>query len=241
MYYIVKGPCCLCEALCKGLSESCTCLKGICGGFRNLCDDTFGMVYRKPTGGYVMFTILLMLVAIALAITAYLEMKCSSELTNAKNALLVVVAFGIIHCGCVIWIQKQIVADIDKQIEEQGEAQTIGKPGGVDDQTDKKVVERNNYDDYAKVRDAIWTIIKFDFVFLFYFLFCPASFAMGCYGMSLVDACSKNSWAASWAFGALIFYNCCCGLYFLGILCKVGCGKGKERVKKKIPAKGTSA
>jgi len=232
MYYLISGPCKLCSAACEGISkictESCKCCNGICAGIKNCWSDTFGDVYHKPIGGYVVFTWLFMIVVIAMGVVGYAEITCekTEDNKNAKNMLIVAALFAVVHSACAYYIQrkilKNIVDAIDKEEDEKGAA------GTPKDQRDYDITS-----DYrSRVRKAIWEVVKYDFLFLFYFIFCPASFACGIYGISLIPKCTdKESFAGTLSFGVLIFYNIGGILYFFALMCGIACGAGKDKVK----------
>lgn len=204
---------------------------------KSFWNDTLGMVYYQPIGGYVIFTWLCMLLTIAISIYSYLEMKCSGSTTeNAQTAMLVTLVCAVIHCLCVFWIQRRILKSIRKTMD--AEYQEKGTPEEARDYD----IE-DNYK--SRVRTAICEVLKYDFVFCLYFFFAPAAFGVGCWGMTLLNdknGCTEASYA-SWAFGILIFYNLCGGLYFFFLMCGIACGAGKEKVKtqvKKTKGKGAS-
>jgi len=230
MYYLFKAPCLCCDAMCTGISvlckESCKCCHGICSGLQDCWNETIGGIYHKPVGGYVILTWLTMMVTSALSGIAWSTINCDKDEsdTNAKIALAVAIVCGLIHSLCVCWIQRAVLKSITKELDKE--------------QSDIPEAERtyditNNY--RTCVRKAIWEVIKYDFVFLFYFFFCPAVLCLGCYGMFIVPQCTDNdAWAAAWAFGGLIFYNGFSGLYFFWLMCGICCGAGAETVKTQV-------
>jgi len=238
MYYLFKAPCFCCEAVCNGIStvckESCKCCHGICSGLKNCWNETVGGIYHKPVGGYVVLTFLTMTGTMALSGVAWASINCDKDdsVTNVKNALAVAIVCGVIHSLCVFWIQIAVLKSITKELD---------KEQSYIPETERNYDITDNY--RTRVRRAIWEVIKYDFVFLFYFFFCPAVFGLGCCGMFIVPQCTgKDAWAAAWAFGGLIFYNGFSGLYFLWLMCGICCGAGTETVKTQVKKvkKGTA-
>jgi hypothetical protein len=231
MYYLISGPCQLCSAACGGIAtlfkESCKCCNGICAGLKSCWSDTFGDVYHKPVGGFVIFTWLIMLLAFAVGVVGFAELKCEDgALNNAKNILLVCIVFAVLHALCVYYIQRKTLKNISDTIDKEEDEK--GPEGVPKDQRDYDI----SADYRGRVRKAIWEVIKYDFLFLFYFFFCPAAFCVGCYGLSLLDKClDKDAKFPAGAFWILVLYNAAGGLYFAWLMCGIACGAGASKVK----------
>jgi len=169
-----------------------------------------------------------MIFEIVLAVVGFMYMSCEKDdsKTNAKNALIVAILFAVIHCGCILWIQRQVLANIVKDMDKEFEEKNIPQAEREYDITD-------GYS--AKVRKATCEVIKYDFLFLFYFIFVPAAWCFAMYGMSLVPKCTNDdAYAASGCFLVLLLYNCGNMLFFLFLMCGIACGAGKDKAHKRV-------
>jgi len=235
MYYLFYAPCTVCSA-------ACSCCSGACAGLNQALgecwEQTFGGIYSSPIGGHVIFTWLAMAATITFSFYSFLELDCENDtsLTNAKNCLMVVMVFGVVHCACILWIQKQVKNKVDELTEKYQEPAAAAEQGTAGAGAVHERVKGGDYvdpkDQHALLQKALWEVIKLDFVFCFYFFYCIASFSLGCYGMTEVTQCiDEDTWGATSGFLGLIFYNCAGGLYFWCVMCRLGCGKGKRAAK----------
>jgi len=259
MYYLFSAPCtCLssmCSGICQAFREACKCCDGICKGLKDCWDETFGNIYGKPMGGYVVFTWLCMLLTIAAGGFSLSSLKCDEDTsaTNAQAMLLVSLALAVIHALVAWWFQRTICKEIVKK-----QTQEFKDQGIPEDQMDFTLDANVR----GRIRSAIWEVFKYDFVFCLYFFIAPAAVGAAMFGMSVLPKCThddvqaSNSTSssgglsdetaallASWTFGLLIFYGCCTGLYFFFTMCGIACGAGKDKVKqtaKKVKTKGAT-
>jgi len=236
--YIIEGPCICCKGMCTGIGMAikgaCSCCNGCCEMMRQAWADSFGAIYARPMGGYVVFTWLSMIVTVAVAVFGLSRTKCDDkdERNKASLALILAIVVAVLHSLIAFYIQRQILKEIARKMEEEYNAQGVPEAERNFELVDNEA---------ARKRSAIFEIIKYDFVFCFYFFAAPAAVAYAFWALATKATCgdSKDSWATTGPFGLLIGYGCLTGLYFFFLMCGLCCGAGAHKVKTKVKsAKG---
>lgn len=176
-------------------------------------------------GGYVIFTWMSMVLTMTMAAYSLTAVDCDNDdsMTNAKSGLLAAIMVACVHSLSAWWIQRQILREMCKKLDKEYDQQGIE-------------LELRNYEVKdnvrGRIRAAIWEVVKYDIPFCIYFFIAPAAVGLGIWGVSILPRCTdEDNWAAAWAFGLLILYGCCTGLYFFFTLCGIACGAGREQVK----------
>jgi TRAP-type C4-dicarboxylate transport system permease small subunit len=198
---------------------------------KDMWNQSLGAIYTKPMGGYVIFSWMAMILTIVVALFSYTQIKCEGsdtdkKLTTTKAALLIACAVAVIHMLVAFWMQRQIVKEMCKKMDEEYEEKQTPPEERTYEIIDNEA---------GRKRSAICEILKYDFVFCLYFFFAPAAFGFAVWAMSNFPKCSETAaWAAWWTFGILIGYGSFTGLYFFFTLCGICCGSGKDKVKKTV-------